>query len=306
MPKPIVLDPRILTDLKAQHDALYTLRWSLDDLLGQVFCSRAEDFLSTIPDSSVDMILTDEPYGIGGSSIIAFRDGTRKPYGVIMDFDAELPTHLLNPWVLEAYRILKDGGVLVNCGIESWSTSFENICGWAGLEIKKNGVWIKTNPPTRVRPGGFKSAHERIWVASKGSLRTRMKRVRQAELNNWMIEATCPVCDTQFPVTWSHQYKLTDAEWAHELYEQDDVFVAPYKAHTDRVGHPNEKPDWLASWYINLFTEPNDIVVDPYVGSGWSVVNATRMNRQFIANDYDEKWVRVTRERLSSLQTNIF
>lgn len=306
MPKPIVLDPRILTDLKEQQASLYTLRYPLDELLDKVFCSLAVDFLSTIPDNSVDLLFTDEPYGIEGKSVVAFRDNTRKPYVLTFDFDAPLPAHLLSPWVLEAYRVLKDGGALVNCGIESWSTSFQNVCEWSGLEVRKQGVWIKTNPPTRVRPGGFKSAHERIWVASKGSLRKRMKKVRQAELNNWVIEATCPNCNEHFPVTWSHNYKLTDSEWADVLWREDDVFIEPYKAHSHRVGHPNEKPDWLAAWYIWLLTDEGDIVCDPFSGAGTFPLMAAKMSRHFIANDNDPEWVEVMNNRVTALQASIF
>lgn len=307
MPKPIVLDPRILADLKEQYDTLSATvsQRFLPLMLDNAYCEDASYFLSTIPDNSVDLLFTDEPYGIE-SSVIAFRDNTRKPYTSQFTFDAPLPAHLLSPWILEAYRVLKDGGALVNCGIESWSTSFQNVCEWSGLEVRKQGVWIKTNPPTRVRLGGFKSAHERIWVASKGSLRKRMKKVRQAELNNWVIEAQCPNCNVHFPVTWSHNYKLTDSEWADVLWSDDDVFIEPYKAHSHRVGHPNEKPDWLAAWYIWLLTDEGDVVVDCFSGVGTFPLMAARMSRHFIANDYNPEYVEIMNNRITALQASIF
>lgn len=303
--KPFVIDPAILQELKEQSDwlRLESDPLSISDLIDTVHCLDAIEFLARIPDNSVDMVLTDEPYGIEGS-IIAFY--SRGPYATKFDFDNPLPTHLIIPWVFESARILKPSGVLLCCGIESWSTSFQNITEFAGLEMRKQGVWAKTNPPTRVRHGGFKSSHERIWIASKGSLNKRMKKVPQAYLNNWIIEASCPDCATRFPVTWSHNYKLTDGDWWDKWITEDDFFLEPITPHHNRIGHPNEKPNWLPAFYLDMLTKEGDIVVDSFAGSGTFAVMAKQMGRHYIANDFNPKYAETIAKRLANLQKAMF
>lgn len=303
MPKPLVLDPAILANLTSQLRPPSSTPYSL--LPTPVYCLDACAFLRRLPNESVDLIVTDEPYGIGAQTIIAFRDGTRKPYTIGLAFDSDLPAHLTIPWLLEAARVLKEGGALVNCGIASWNTTFEQICQWSELTLRMQAPWIKTNPPTRVRPGGFKSAHEMVWVASKGSLSKRLKKnLNQAEFNNWMIETTCPNCEERFPVTWSNQIELAGSAWGDDVW--DDMMLSPSKVHSSRIGHPNEKPDWLAARFIWLLSEEGQVVVDPFAGSGWSVVQAAKMGRQVIANDYDPEWGKIIMRRLQSIQTSLF
>jgi DNA modification methylase len=295
--KPVVIDKEILEDLRTMNDLvmLDRVECPLAYLEGMARLVDAVELLSLIPDMSVDVVLTDEPFGIGGFGIITFT--SRKDYySVPMDFDEDLPAHLMMPWVYQAARILKPGGVLINCGIASWSTSFEGICIDAGLDFRAQIPWLITNPPTRVRHGGWRSAHQMVWIASKGSLKDRMKRVRQQELINWTIEATCPHCQTRFPVAYSHNYELTEEDWSNL------VFLEPSKPSINRVGHVNEKPDWLPARFLWLLSEPGDIVVDPFAGSGAFILMAARMGRRMIAGDYDQEWVDYINRQMEGIQ----
>lgn len=298
--KPIVIKDEILSELRAMNDLVLLDRTEigLTALLGQARCLDAIELLSALPDESVDVLITDEPFGVGGFGIITFT--TRKDfYHTQMDFDGDLPSHLVIPWVYQAARVLKNGGVLINCGLSSWSTSFEGICTDAGLSFRVQIPWLITNPPTRVRHGGWRSAHQMIWIASKGSLNKRMKKVKQQELVNWIIEASCPECHTRFPVTYSKNYELTEGEW------WDTAFLAPVKAHAHRAGHVNEKPDWLPARLLWLLSEKGDVVVDPFAGSGTFILMAKRMGREIVAGDYDEEWVGYINQQLEAIQNAI-
>jgi DNA modification methylase len=217
------------------------------------------------------------------------------------DFDGDLPAHLVIPWVYESARILKPGGAIVNCGIAGWAGSYEDITVDAGLDFKANIVWLKTNAPPRVRHGGFRSAHEMIWISSKGSLNKRMKKVRQQGLLNWQLETQCPNCQLHFPAVYSKQYGLNEEEWTAHL--------APYKSHRDRAGHPTEKPDWIAIKYIDMLTQEGDLVVDPFMGSGWALTNAARMGRRYAGTDTGSRddgtpWPDIVRQKLDNLQSS--
>ncbi len=305
--KPIITNPDIIQAL----DDMYMERrrmpevipvYDIADLLDTVHEVDALDLLAMLPDESIDLIFTDEPYGIT-SSILAFY--SRKPMVTDFDFDDDLPAHLTIPWVQDAYRVLKPDSALVCTGISSWNTSFEDICNHVGFEFKCNDVWCKTNATTRLRPGGFRSAHEMIWIASKGTISKRMGKIRQQELLNWTWEASCPNCQITFPVVYSNNYSLEDVEWSKAVDWTPEFLAGPSKHHGKRSGHRTAKPDWLAARYIDMLSKPGDIILDMFMGEGTFPLMAKRMGRHFIAGDIDAEWFEVVKEKLDSFQGSV-
>lgn len=82
-----------------------------------------------------------------------------------------------------------------------------------------------------------------------------------------------------------------------------DVWDIPYlnpKAN-ERVGYPTQKPIILLERIIKLVTDENDIVFDPFMGSGTTLVAAKILNRRYIGIDISEKAVKLAEMRLNSL-----
>ncbi len=63
-------------------------------------------------------------------------------------------------------------------------------------------------------------------------------------------------------------------------------------------GHPTAKPVELMIKLIELFSDPDDIILDPFAGSGTTGVAALRLGRRFIGLEKDEKYANIARERL--------
>jgi len=64
--------------------------------------------------------------------------------------------------------------------------------------------------------------------------------------------------------------------------------------------HSATFPVALPEWFINLFTEENDLVMDPFNGSGTTCVAAKQLNRRFIGIDTNQEYCDTTRQRLES------
>lgn len=82
-----------------------------------------------------------------------------------------------------------------------------------------------------------------------------------------------------------------------------DVWDIPYlnpKA-KERVGYPTQKPVLLLEQIINLVTDEDDIVLDPFMGSGTTLVAAKMLNRRYIGIDISKKAVELAEMRLKSL-----
>lgn len=66
------------------------------------------------------------------------------------------------------------------------------------------------------------------------------------------------------------------------------------------VGHPTPKPIWLMTECLEAFTDPDEIILDPFCGSGTTGVAALRLGRRFIGIEKDAKYAAIARERLAA------
>ena len=74
--------------------------------------------------------------------------------------------------------------------------------------------------------------------------------------------------------------------------------------------HPNQKPIKLVRWFIENHTEPGDLVIDPFAGSGTTGVAAVQAGREFLGFELDPAWAEVANVRIAAArplgQTELF
>ena len=63
-------------------------------------------------------------------------------------------------------------------------------------------------------------------------------------------------------------------------------------------GHPAAFPEALPEWFIKLFTDEGDLVLDPFAGSGTTLVAARKLNRESVGIDVSQEYCELMRERL--------
>lgn len=66
--------------------------------------------------------------------------------------------------------------------------------------------------------------------------------------------------------------------------------------------HSATFPEALPEWFIKLFTEPGDVVLDPFMGSGTTAVAAHRLGRKYIGTEILEEYCRLAEERLGAVR----
>ena len=69
----------------------------------------------------------------------------------------------------------------------------------------------------------------------------------------------------------------------------------------ERVQHPTQKPLFLMERIVTIFSNPGDMVLDPFMGSGTTLVAAKKLNRNFIGTDTNKKFHQIAIERLNSI-----
>jgi len=106
------------------------------------------------------------------------------------------------------------------------------------------------------------------------------------------------------PILWVVHGKSPNVFWRPMRYYTDtDWFVGPNAAGESRLTpemreHPAPRPSWLFEQFIMRATKPGDVILDPMVGVGSSVVAARRLGRRFIGVDLNPRYLELTASRL--------
>jgi DNA modification methylase len=313
----LTTDRRILDYIKHRYDQAHATSLPYADIqhfADNVYNYDVCQFLRELPDKSVDFIFTDEPYGVAPTrlNLKARTDITTDfewdkiielpevykdlLYGISSDAP-RLPAHLLNEWVFEASRVLKDTGMLVNFGSMEFVATFRDVVRYAGMTWRASIPWLKTNTAPHFRKANFRSGHETIFFASKGKTKGVWNFMEQQEMVNFIIDQTCPKCHASFPVILSNNYDTPN--WFEKV--QDWTFeISPMT--NKKSPHPTEKPEWLITKYMEIMSKPGDVVVDCFAGSGVIPSVAKKLGRRYIVNDKDEYWTTYIQKRLKNQQ----
>ncbi len=226
----------------------------------------SKDIIKRIPDNSIDFILTDPPYNLGQHS----TGNIPLPGRSAMNNDvAEWDMIDFNPeeWADEFIRILKPTGNLFIF------TSYNQLGRWYNcldhkFDTSNFMVWHKTNPAPKIFKAGFLNSCEMIFTC--WNKKHTWNFISQSEMHNF-IES--PIC--------MRPERLSDPK------------------------HPTQKPVAILKKMIEIATNKNDIIFDPFMGVGSMGVAALSLDRRFIGVEIDENYFNAAKKRIDTiLQTN--
>lgn len=229
----------------------------------------SRDIIKRIPDNSVDFILTDPPYNLGQHS----TGNIPLPGRTAMNNDvAEWDMIDFNPeeWADEFIRILKPTGNLFIF------TSYNQLGRWYNcldhkFDTSNFMIWHKTNPAPKVFKAGFLNSCEMIFTC--WNKKHTWNFISQAEMHNFIESSIC---------------------------------MKPERLSNPK--HPAQKPISILRKMIEIASNENDIVFDPFMGVGSTGVAALDLNRRFIGVELDETYFEAAQKRIETalLQGNLF
>jgi modification methylase len=246
--------------------------------LGEIIEDDCVAAMRSLPASSVDMIFADPPYNLQlggelfrpeGSRVDAVDDDWDK-FETFGDYDA-----FTRAWLAEARRLLKPDGTLWVIG------SYHNIFRVgaalqdAGYWILNDIVWRKSNPMPNFRGTRFTNAHETlIWASRSESSRYTFNYRAMKALNDELQMRS----DWVLPICSGGERMKTEGVKAH----------------------PTQKPESLLYRVLLACTNPGDVVLDPFFGTGTTGAVARRLGREWIGIERESRYVAVARERIAA------
>ena len=227
-----------------------------------IYNADCVEFMGTMSAESVDMIWTDPPYGHGnhdGDWNARLNEHRGIENEPIANDEPDTMRQVVDAMLLEAVRVLKSDCCCCCC------------CGGGGP--RTTFAWVAQ----RLDEKGMQFFHSVIWDKVNPGLGWRYR--RQHEM-----------------IMVAHKQRST-LRWADTEVACPNVLQrTPVR---DNRYHPNEKPVSLVATFLQLHTLPGDVVLDPFMGSGTTLVTGKRMGRTVIGVEIEEKYCEIAAKRLS-------
>lgn len=245
----------------------------------QLLIGDSFSILKKIPEKSVDMIFADPPYFLsnGGVTVKSGKMVSVNKAKWDMNMPLEEKLKYNRTWIKLCRRILKDNGTI-------WiSGTMHNIyfVGVAleleGFSIINNITWQKTNPPPNITTRAFTHSTETILWARKQLTPNKKGKHHFNYLDMKTING-----DKQMKDVW--QFSLTP-----QREKKEGRF-------------PTQKPLALLERIILSSTKENDLILDPFNGSGTTGIAAKKLNRKYLGIDLEKEYLDLTKRRYNSLK----
>ena len=247
--------------------------WASADGESALYLGDALELLAVLPEASVDCVWTDPPYLLsnGGITCVAGRmvsvdkGAWDRSRGLEGDHEFNLA------WTRECYRVLKPTGSL-------WVSGTLHLYPSVGMALRQNGfhllndiTWEKTNPPPHLARKTFTHSTETLFWASKE------KR------------------------GYTFNYQAMRDENAGKQMKTVWQFSAAGKKEKRFGKHPTQKPVALIARCLRASTNPGDLVLDPFAGSGSTGVAALGLGRRFVGIEIEVQFLEIGMQRLNSI-----
>ena len=246
-----------------------------DECLNSIILGSCEN-MCALPDNSLHLMITSPPYNVS------------KEYD--QDLSLQEYLQLLTNVFTETYRVLVNGGRacinIANLGRKPYiplSHHISHLMAKIGFNMRGEIIWDKASSASPSTAWGswqsasnptLRDVHEYILIFSKGDY----KRNKGEKLNTINKEDF---------MAWTKSIWTMHSESAK------------------RIGHPAPFPEELPNRLIQLYSFTDDIVLDPFMGSGTTAVAALKAQRHFVGYEISEDYVKLANQRISLTRKQI-
>lgn len=267
-----------------------------------IYLGDSREKLKLLPENSVDLIVTSPPYA----------DQRKSTYGGIC---ADKYVDWFLPISEQLLRVLKPTGTFIlNIKEKVVKGERSTYVIELILAMRKQGwlwteefIWHKKNSYPGKWPNRFRDSWERLLQFNKDKKFNMYQEEVMVPMGNWAKNRLKNLSETD---------KIRDnskvgsgfgkniSNWMNrdKAYPTNVLHLA---TECNNKNHSAAFPEELPEWFIKLFTKPNDTVLDPFMGSGTTIIVATRMERNSIGIDVVPEYYEMVKNQLNISKQNL-
>lgn len=265
----------------------------MGDVQSKIFLGDCKDILKNVDENSVDLIVTSPPYA----------DRRKNTYGGIK------PDEYVD-WFLpigkELLRVLKNTGTFIlNIKEKAENGERHTYVLELIMALKKQGwlwteefIWHKKNSYPGKWPNRFRDSWERVLQFNKTKNFHMYQEEVMVPIGDWATSRLKKLSNTDQTRDTSKNgsgFGKNISNWLgrEKVYPTNVLHFATV---CNNKSHSAAFPEELPEWFIKLFTKKNDLVLDPFLGSGTTIHVADRMGRSSIGIDIVPEYIKMAKE----------
>lgn len=253
-------------------------------IIDRTICSDTFVTLPLLPEKCVDLLIADPPYNL-----------TKHYHGnTFSKKDTSEYEIYTRKWVEAVYPLLKDNASMYVCC--DWESSL--IIGGVLSEfftVRNRITWQREKG--RGCSDNWKNGMEDIWYVTKGkdyTFHVDAVKQRRKVLASYRVDGA--------PKDWVETEKGKYRDTCPSNF-WDDITI-PFWSMPENTDHPTQKPEKLYAKIILASSNPEDIILDPFAGSGTAGVTAKKLGRHFIDIEMNEQYCVWAEQRLAMAETH--
>ena len=247
--------------------------------LNHIICETGTDVLPVLASESIDSFITDPPYNVN-FSYNKYKDNL--PWDKYFDWQLNI--------LIQGARLLKPGGSLLwlnypEISARMWELLRVNV---PSLEPLQWITWIY-HQHTGGKPLR-KASRVWIWFVKTGGILIFVMNPLQVNIEILMTK--------EFGTRIDEGFRPIDYDWWY--YEQVK------NVSSEKVGHPCQLPLEMMLRIVQMVTPEKGLVIDPFCGSGTTLVAAKKLGKNWIGIESDETYTKKYQERLDCTRSDLF
>ena len=246
------------------------------ELLNKIIQGDCLDLFKNIPDNSIEMTFADPPFNL------------KKKYNSYKD-SLEFKEYIswCEKWISEMVRVTKPSGSIFVHNIPKWLTYFAEILN----EKADFKHWISWDAPTAPMGKTLQPSHYGILFYAKNQKELKFYEVRYPHKRDRKTG-----------------YLLKDYGGKKALLHPfgplvSDVWtdIHRIKHNKNRDPHPCQLPIHLLERLILMTTDENDVILDPFMGTGTTAIAAKHLGRKYVGFELDQNYVKIANEKVNNI-----
>ncbi len=253
--------------------------------LDHIYEGDCREILRRMPDKSVDLVFADPPYNLQLRNEL-LRPNLTKVDAVDDEWDQfddfAAYDEFTKEWLSGCRRVLKDTGTLWVIGTYHNIYRVGKILQDLGYWILNDVIWVKTNPMPNFRGVRFTNAHETlIWCKKSSDQKGYTFNYHAMKMAN--------------------DEKQMRSDWELSLCTGSErVMVNGEKLHT------TQKPEALVYRVVLSSSNPGDVILDPFFGTGTTGAVAKKLGRHFVGIEKDRAYIKAAQARIDAISPGMF